>query len=766
MDKPREPIAHYLEYILPWLVLAILLLYTYIKFLEHPYIGFRINGEGEVYALFVKPTADLRVGDRLVRIHSTNWEELHSDLTRPLFGKVEAGQPIDFKIDRNGERFDLTWLAPGFNRAEALDLLISEGWLAFFFWGAGTFTLLTIRPCDRRWRLLIAFNYLTALWLAFGSGPSFYHLWGSAILLRSSIWFCIPVYLRLHWYFPRPLGKLPIPVSAAGYGLASALAVAELFRVLPPRSFYLGFAVAAAGSLLLVSLHAWLQPETRRDLRLLFIIILAALVPSLVVGLIRGIPNPALNSLPNQFDTLALLSFPLLPLAYFYAVYRRRLGNLELRVNRIISLYFFIVLLGVILLPVIALAALRNTTVGGTILIGALTALTTSLTASWGYPHFEQFLERRLYGISVPANRLQEILSIQLTASTSLDDLIRFIKDKVLTSLFVRQFVFIQLRNGDSKTLIQIGVKDEEVPNNGEMPAWLSSAGTYLPPQDVEETPAGPQSPTDKAWIRLVLPLRIEDQTIGAWLFGRRDPDDFYSQRELPVLKSLADQTAIAFSHMLQAGRLQTIYKANIDRNEEERRALARDLHDSILNALAALSMRLEATALPAGYQEAFEEVIRRTRDIASGLRPPMLDYGGLKPAIEGLAEHLMQRSKEPLQIIVNTEGEAGRYPAEIELHVFRIVQEACENAHRHGHSKTITINGALEGNRIELTITDDGSGFIPVLKLEELLANKHYGLAGMIERAILIGGEVRIESAPQAGTRVYVKWIQKARVI
>lgn len=83
--------------------------------------------------------------------------------------------------------------------------LNSGWWLPYVVWMAGTATLLFIRPKDLRWRLLVAFNYFTALWLVTGSGPAKWHLWGSALFMRMAIWMTIPVYLHLHWVFPRTL---------------------------------------------------------------------------------------------------------------------------------------------------------------------------------------------------------------------------------------------------------------------------------------------------------------------------------------------------------------------------------------------------------------------------------------------------------------------------------------------------------------------------------------------------------------------------------
>ncbi|MFM8369106.1 MAG: hypothetical protein ACKOBD_10180, partial [Chloroflexota bacterium] len=102
-------------------------------------------------------------------------------------------------------RSRVQWELPGTNSGEVWEQLASEWPIAYFFWLAGTLTLLFLRPKDDRWLLLSAFNFVTAIWLGVGGGASGYHLFYSALLLRSTIWLSVPVYLHLHWVFPRPL---------------------------------------------------------------------------------------------------------------------------------------------------------------------------------------------------------------------------------------------------------------------------------------------------------------------------------------------------------------------------------------------------------------------------------------------------------------------------------------------------------------------------------------------------------------------------------
>ena len=140
-----------------------------------------------------------------------------------------------------------------------------------------------------------------------------------------------------------------------------------------------------------------------------------------------------------------------------------------------------------------------------------------------------------------------------------------------------------------------------------------------------------------------------------------------------------------------------------------------------------------------------------------------MLVYG-LKFALDGLADNLSERNHDTVQIVSEVHGDADgerRYPEIVESNIYRIVQEACENASKYARAKSITIAGALSAESIAIKVTDDGIGFNTEisLKLDDMLANKHFGLAGMHERADLIGAAIRIDSKPNLGTQISVSW-------
>ena len=741
------------EHVVPWLVLVILLTYTYAKFFKHSY-GFRIEpSTGLVIFVFdQQPEPTLRVNDRVLQIGSVRWEDFDTKLALSLLEEYKPGDTVPIRVERGGQQINISWKYPHWNEGEFQDQLKSEWWIAYIFWLAGVLTVLLVRPKDDSWVLMSLFNFLTAIWLITGSGLSAYHIWYSAIVLRVAIWLCLPIYLHLHWVFPRPLGNLPRWLVGIVYGIGVLFAIAQVFQLLPTELYLLAFIIALGGSLLLLLIHFWRQPFIRRDFRLLLVALILAIAPALIWTVVDSI-----FGIPSVFGSGGIISLPLLPLAYLYTAFRRRLGNLELRVNRFFTIYMFIILLGLVGFVFITVLDRAPDAPGKTATIGFSSLLLTAAAFIGAYPPFERFVDQRIFGVSPASKRLWEAFSTHITTSVSLPNLIRVLQEDVFPSLLIRQFAFVHHDQDSLNILSAMGLQDEPLPNEKDISYLMDQSGVYHSP----DIPA-----TDQLfpWVRLILPLKLGDQLLGFWLFGRRDPDDFYSQQEVLTLTSLANLTAIALSNILQTQRLTSMYQANINRYEEERVRLARDLHDSILNELAALPIRSDAPSFSPTFQDVYDEVSQHLRQIVHNLRPPMLSFG-LKLALEAYADSLRERNPDSIDIVTNIqEADECRYPLLIENNLYRIVQEACENALRHAHASKLSISGKLAEKQIELQIADDGMGLDPEtsLSFNDMLTHKHYGLANMHERAGVIGADLHIASQRKEGTQIQLVWKSK----
>ena len=745
-----------IERVMPWLVLILLLFYTYAKFFGHPY-GIRWSSSTGIiiYVFDKQPEPTLKEGDQIIRIGDVTWDEFSKDLRKTFFVGARPGDVVPIIVERDGQKINIDWVYPNFNRDEFWEQFYSEWGIAYLFWWAGLLTILFIRPKDDRWLLMSLFNFLTAVWLIAGSGVSAFHIWNSALVLRVAVLLSVPVYLHLHWVFPQPLGKISNKVIGATYAVTLILVIAQWFQILPSSLYLLGFMVALVGSFILLLIHVLRQPSARRDLRLPFVAVLLAMALAVTWQIIYG-----LELIPAWLGSGGLLGLLLLPLAYLYSAFRRRLGDFELRANRFFSIYLFVILLTIVELPLIVLFGEVIQISGEVLAVSLLSAVFTAAAFIWVYPAFENLIERRIFGIPLPSKQLLEIYSNRITTSNSLSELVRAIEKEIIPSLLIRQFVFLQAEHGSQKVLSKIGVNEEQLPKAQDVPDLMTQTDVYLTPDLTSED-------QHYSWIRLILPLRVGEETISFWLFGRRDPDDMYSQLEIPIIKSLANQTAVALSNILQTERLKAMYEVNIDRQEQERLRLSRDLHDSILNQIATLLMSTDAPIFSQEFQTGFEELTTRLREIVSDLRSPMLDMG-LKLAFEDIADKLSERNQEAVKVLadIQADGEC-RYPEKIESHLYRIMQEICENALKHARAKTIKITARLSRERTELQVEDDGIGFAvgSSLKLDDMLVDKHFGLAGIHERASLIGAEVHLHSQPGTGTRVRVIWESKESI-
>jgi two-component system, NarL family, sensor histidine kinase UhpB len=194
---------------------------------------------------------------------------------------------------------------------------------------------------------------------------------------------------------------------------------------------------------------------------------------------------------------------------------------------------------------------------------------------------------------------------------------------------------------------------------------------------------------------------------------------------------------------------------AALEAQEEERARVARDLHDQVNQSLTGVLLRLEAaraTAPPELAEEIAEtrELAHQAMDelltVARQLRPTALDDLGLKAAIGGQVEQLARPGVETGFIC---EGDPGGLDPDIQLVVYRVSQEALGNAIRHSQAGRIEVTLKRTDDRVLLEVADDGTGFT----FAE--SNTGLGLGGMRERALLIGGELEIESRPGKGTTV-----------
>ncbi|MGH9528616.1 MAG: PAS domain-containing sensor histidine kinase [Terriglobales bacterium] len=213
-----------------------------------------------------------------------------------------------------------------------------------------------------------------------------------------------------------------------------------------------------------------------------------------------------------------------------------------------------------------------------------------------------------------------------------------------------------------------------------------------------------------------------------------------------------------------QAGQVTDLSRRLLHSQDEERRHIARELHDSAGQTLTVLGMSLAQLVQKAGRtspelateaenaQELVQQLHREIRTTSYLLHPPLLDENGLSSALSWYIEGLRERSDVGISLSVSEE--IGRLPGDVELVVFRVVQECLTNVHRHSESKTASIRLARDSDTIVVEVQDSGKGISPQKLAELQSGGSGVGIGGMRERVRQLGGEMNIDS-DSSGTRV-----------
>lgn len=736
------------------MLLLFLLSYTYALLFVAPYIGFQFGSRGDVIDIFVslQDTAGLRLEDRIISIDDLTWEGYRTDSHAVFLQDAAPKDKVSIVLERNGQQERIVWIVPGFNEAEFYSRLVNTWPISYVFWLAGSATLILVRPRGKRRNLLVAMNYITAIWLMAGA-LSQRHIWEASFVMRASLWLTLPIYLHLHWNFPREFRPLPKASWPLLYAFAAWGAAMEWFQLLPRDPYYWPFLLALAGSVLILALHYFLRPEERSEVALLVLAAGFAFAPTFAIAL-----QSAQDSLSSILPGL-LFALLALPGAYFYVLYRRQLAGLELRANRIISLYLYLLLL--LTLIFILLPALPGQffspedSTGAIVLLVLLTSVVTAL----GFNRFQRLVERYVLRMPVPPEHLLAVFARKISTSITAKHLTGVLLDEVLPSLLVRQSLLAQAdERGKVEVFFSRGLEASEMPMERELSELLKrDRNLTIVAQN------NSKSSTRLDWIRLSLPLTVGEKNRGVWLFGQRDPDDYYSQAEIAVLTALADQTAIALTNIAQAKRLRAFYQRDIDRQEDERAGLARELHDAVLNRFAEIVVQVGEKANSEEFNKSYQSLADGLRATIHTLRPPMLNYG-LHAALQELSGDLVQLSAKNVKIDFQIPKTNTRFDPRVEQHLFRIVQQAVENALRHAQAQQISISGQIEPDEIEIQVRDDGRGFKlnGHLDLVQLIEERHFGLAGMNERAALVGADLEIDTAPRKGCTIWLRWSRK----
>ena len=265
----------------------------------------------------------------------------------------------------------------------------------------------------------------------------------------------------------------------------------------------------------------------------------------------------------------------------------------------------------------------------------------------------------------------------------------------------------------------------------------------------------------------LSAPIKIKGRSIGVLETAHLLPN-FYREEQLELLMSIANLAAIAIDNANYSERQSQLLKQIISAQEEERKRVARELHDETGQALTALMINLDLieAKLPSSVtgvtehlqhsRNVVEQMKGEIHELIYDLRPSILDNLGLLPAVRSHARSVLEKMN--IEVDWHVIGEDKRLSAEKEICLFRIIQEAFSNIAKHAEASVVTVQIERQQDIIRVIIEDDGVGFDVDKVLNPTYQDSGFGIRGMEERVRLLRGNFSVDSQTGFGTQLLIE--------
>jgi signal transduction histidine kinase len=249
---------------------------------------------------------------------------------------------------------------------------------------------------------------------------------------------------------------------------------------------------------------------------------------------------------------------------------------------------------------------------------------------------------------------------------------------------------------------------------------------------------------------------------LGLVVLGPKRGRGEFEPGDLEILQVVVRQASSALENarLLEevrrhASKIESLHRQVLFSRENERKRLARDVHDQIIQSLVGLNYRLarlrehldsQGSLNLAQLQCDLRLILVEARDICYDLRPPALDTLGLVPALESRISEI--QSRVPFRILFLVQGDEEKdIPKDTALCLFRVFQEALQNVQKHAGANLVSVRLEIGCDSVTLTIQDDGRGFKPPTPLDLLAKDRHFGLLGVQELLQMVQGELKVSS-------------------
>jgi signal transduction histidine kinase len=733
-------------------------------------------------------TGLLQPGDTIVAV-----DGISPDRAVPLYAGLMPGAPVEFTVRRDGIEL------------QVVVHLVEPPWYARAQWSTPLFIALAVWACgtavfifgsdEKQVLLFFLFCWFFSLALTCGTLSTIGPLW-IANLFNLCLWWLLPFSIHFHLHFPesRPiLGQRLLVIGLYGISaLASFPYLVWNLTMLRASPWYSALHIASrsalaagfAGAVVLL-IRGCLQkadPSRRRQVRLV-----------MLGGGLAFTSFTVLSLLPDVLFGRPLIPYPFIfpflltiPLTYGYSILRYRLIRIDKYANRVVAYVFtFMLATGLLIVLSSAIDSFLPSALQAGILAKILMVLPVVAVFDPLHRHVQSLMDWVFYGGWYKHHRVVEQVVYGLGETIDPTTLPGIVCDRLCASMKLKCGCFILADPGwidipsahggarDGCTVFDraqmpslVLLKDGHVCRylgrcGGPVSAFeLRRLFSHSPLSEVE------RQLLDCEQARLWIPVSDEKAVQGVIGVGSKLGGDSFDDADLSTLHIIAQQLGKVIRNLDLNQQLKTrvleingLHRQLVYLREEERKRIARELHDRIIQALIGVQYglaRSDSTSLSV-LQESVRQLVGDLRNICSELRPPMLDSLGLVPAVRSYVRETARR--ESFRVDLHVGGnEEQELPEDVAISLFRALQEALNNVQRHAAAKHVTISLTIRQDEVTLSVCDDGQGFVVPSPLSRFLEDNSFGLVGLRERLDLIHGTLKILSASKQGTELHIR--------
>jgi len=782
---------------IPYLItlpLLVLIFYAVQHDFSLPYDGMdwsRISGQVQ-FVLPSSPSSSVIVpGDIILEIDDTPVIQLQ----QLYLGKL-AGDQIKLSIQRDNEIFDVNIQLIEVPLQERI-LWLTPHFVAFIFLIIGS-VIKAYSPNNLITNLFFLVCLFAGGVLTSGSISATGPAWASK-LFNILLWWIGPATVHLHLHFPedspRKLTQVLHPVlyiiGIIGSVPYILLETSTILNSPWIQTFYtLGRLALASNLVIVVGLLTYyyfrpVRADTRHKVRF---ITFFGILSFLIIVSLSLLPGALLlrSLIPYEISLVPLI---LVPISYAYAIFRHRLLEIEKYVRRGAAYALVIIILLTLLLGILAiLFNILHLSIADQPTAILLLILTFSAIFEPLRKQLQKLVDLIFYGGWYDYRSAIETLTDGLVQVNDPALLGNMITKRLVDILKLEYACLFLCDNGGSMLVYPASnseyqehdieglslVRNLKIPLDGVLCQYLvqyhhnfnkSLMDDGLPIQDL--------SKFERLFYgflkdKLIVPITGKQIILGILVLGPKIGGETYGSEDLNILVVISRQIGVLIQNAQlldeirkRASEVDKLHREIIRAREEEKKHLARELHDEIIQAMVGLNYHLSdlgVNGLETVKQEV-RDIIQKLRRISSELRPLALDNLGLVSAIRSHIRRVSANSNLSIKIGLSLEGDEEKLlPEDVADNVYRVFAEALSNSLKHACASRIDVILSIHPREVFLEVKDDGIGFELPSRLGNLLASKHFGLVGIRERVEFVDGQTKIDSSPSEGTRIQVR--------